>query len=531
MADSLKASTKGLEIVDRARRQKGWNKAAEIWCDAALTSKATLKRFWAQQPIQEETFIRICRAVGLESWQEIIEGRLNSIDKPKPTHSRELENGKISIRFQENTGFVLPEKLPPVRNFIGREHELEALKAQISALDSQANAITVVCIVGLPGIGKTTLASQLVRHLQRENTLFVAAAWESLRSATGRAPKFDGIIDSLLFTLSHGKITAAITAQEDYSKKTDRLVKLLKDQPCLVVLDNIETALKTRQAEGVGYFADDCVEYAWLFKQLVETEHQSKVIFTSRESLAELPRRQTYILYLTGLEQQASVNLLRSFNLTATQDELAELAGRYQGHPKVLELVAALIWDDKEFQGQVSRFLQDRNWLLIRDIESWIDEGVARLSYPERTCLRLISVYQNSEYPLCYAAIAAQMPEVSQYDLKEKIVLALKRRQLLDYDSQQESYQLHPLVQEKAYRVLCQNPEIFRMAHRQAYRYFVSIPLKLETEWQDIEDIKPLLLAHYHACQAEDWHEAEKVISIAYEFLHQWGYSVLLKDF
>lgn len=531
MAGSLKASREGLEIVERARRQKRWNKAAEVWCDAALTSKATLKRFWAQQPIQEETFIRICRAVGVDSWQEIVEGRLDSIDNPKPTRSYELEDGKIPNRFKENTGFVLPEKLPPVRNFIGREHELEALKAQIFALDSQGNAITAVCIVGLPGIGKTTLVSQLVRHLHLENIPFVATAWESLRSATGTAPKFDGIIDSLLFTLSQGKITAAVTAQEDYSKKTERLVKLIKDQPCLVVLDNIETVLKTRQAEGVGYFADNCAEYAWLFKQLVETEHQSKVIFTSRESLAELPRRQTYILYLTGLEQQAAVHLLRSFNLTATQDELAALAERYQGHPKVLELVAALVWDDKEFQGQVSRFLQDRDWLLIRDIESLIDEGVVRLSSPERTCLQRISVYQNSEYPLCYAAIAAQMPEVSQYDLKEKIVLALKRRQLLDYDSQQECYQLHPLVHEKAYRVLCQNAETVRMAHQQAYRYFLSIPLKPETEWNDIEDVKPLMLAHYHACQAEDWNAAEKAISIAYEFLYQWGYSVVLKDF
>jgi DNA polymerase III delta prime subunit len=490
-----------------------------------------LKRFWGQQPIQRETFIRICQAIGLHNWEEIMECSAHLIQIPSPFAHSYPGRHQIQNPFEGNTGFVLPEKLPPVRNWVGREHELEALKAHILALDQQANVVTAVCIVGLPGIGKTTLASQLVRHLQREDTLFVAAAWESLSSATGTAPKFDGIIDSLLFTLSHGKITATVTVQEDYSKKTERLVKLLKDQPCLVVLDNIETVLKTRQAEGVGYFADECAEYAWLFKQLMETEHQSKVIFTSRESLADLPRRQTYTLYLTGLEQQAAVDLLCSFNLTATQDELVALAERYQGHPKVLELVAALIGDDKEFQGQVGRFLQDRDWLLIRDIESLIDEGVVRLSYPERACLKLISVYQNSEYPLSYAAIAAQMPEVSEYDLKEKIVLALKRRQLLDYDSQQESYQLHPLVQEKAYRALCQNAETFRIAHQQAYRYFLSIPLKRETEWNDIEDIKPLLLAHYHACQAEDWDEAEKAISVAYEFLHQWGYSIALKDF
>ncbi|WP_228041586.1 hypothetical protein [Planktothrix mougeotii] len=51
------------------------------------------------------------------------------------------------------------------------------------------------------------------------------------------------------------------------------------------------------------------------------------------------------------------------------------------------------------------------------------------------------------------------MPEVSQYELKENIILALKRRQLLYYDYQRESYQLHPLVQEKGDRLLNQNPE------------------------------------------------------------------------
>ncbi len=120
------------------------------------------------------------------------------------------------------------------------------------------------------------------------------------------------------------------------------------------------------------------------------------------------------------------------------------------------------------------------------------------------------------------------MPELSEYDLKENVILALKRRQFLDYDPQIESYQLHPLIQEKAYRLLCQDPENFRSANQQAYRYFLNIPLKHKTEWKSIHDIKPLLLAHYHACQAEDWDEAAIEISDAYEFMRYWSHFKLL---
>jgi len=118
--------------------------------------------------------------------------------------------------------FTLPEKLPPVRNFAGRIQELETIKNQLLDPDTRAITITSVCVVGLAGIGKTTLTSQLVRQLQSETTHFAAVAWESLRSATGIAPGFDWIVDSLLSTLSGGAITSAATVQDDYLKKTAR---------------------------------------------------------------------------------------------------------------------------------------------------------------------------------------------------------------------------------------------------------------------------------------------------------------------
>lgn len=166
-----------------------------------------------------------------------------------------------------------------------------------------------------------------------------------------------------------------------------------------------------------------------------------------------------------------------------------------------------------EFAGNVGKFLQDRDWLLIRELEKLTDEIIARLSDRERTCISRISIYQTAEYPLDSGAIAAQMPELSLYELKEDIIRALKRRHLLSYHPELRSFQLHPLLRAKGEIMLCKNPENLRTAHRQAYKYFLNIPLKPEAEWQDIEDIKPLQLAHYHAKQAEDEEEAAAAIS------------------
>ena len=447
MAGLLRASEEGLKIIDMVRRNLGWNKTEDSWCLAALISKATLKRFWSRKGIRRENFINICKAVEIENWEYIAEGYKNI--KTEPLFAAAIAD--IPLDSQTDRTFPLPENLPPVRNWVQRTKEIDTLKTLIAptpllSKGGLGGVPIAISIVGLPGIGKTTLISQLIRQLHTENTPFTCAAWQSLQSATGKAPPCDRTIDSLLFTLSNGEITAAVNPQNDCGKKTENLLKILREKPCLIVFDRADTLLKAGEAKAAGYFAEDCAEYAWLFKQLLETEHQSKIIFTSRESLAELPPTVTREIQLNGLDRDAAISLLQSFNLTANAEELAEMGDRYSGHPKALQLVAALIRDDTEFQGNVGNFLHQRDWLLIRDIERLIDEIIARLGDGEQACLSRISVYQTSEYPLSFAGISAQVPEVSKYELKENIILALKRRQLLYYDPHFKSYQLHPLV-------------------------------------------------------------------------------------
>jgi transcriptional regulator with XRE-family HTH domain len=71
MRNTLRVSPAGLAIVDKARRDLGFTQTALRLCYAACTSQATLKRFFQGRPIQRETFICICKALGIDDWEFI----------------------------------------------------------------------------------------------------------------------------------------------------------------------------------------------------------------------------------------------------------------------------------------------------------------------------------------------------------------------------------------------------------------------------------------------------------------------------
>jgi hypothetical protein len=80
MAVTIRASQEGLKRIDQARKRRGWKALAPAWYDAAKVSQSTLKRFREGKAIQQDSFIAICEAVGIQNWEDIVENHAKAID-------------------------------------------------------------------------------------------------------------------------------------------------------------------------------------------------------------------------------------------------------------------------------------------------------------------------------------------------------------------------------------------------------------------------------------------------------------------
>jgi WD40 repeat protein len=102
MATSYQASNLGLQEIDSARLVLGWNKTDDRWLEAAEVSRATLNRFLKREKVKHDTFVNICKAVGIENWRRIRQSEMPTAAKsgvmPIALPSRSLENFAEQMR-------------------------------------------------------------------------------------------------------------------------------------------------------------------------------------------------------------------------------------------------------------------------------------------------------------------------------------------------------------------------------------------------------------------------------------------------
>ncbi len=265
---------------------------------------------------------------------------------------------------------------PDISVFYGRTEELATLEQW-----TVKERCRLVGILGMGGIGKTTLCAKLVKQIQDK---FEYIIWRSLHNAP---PLWEVLADLLKFLSS----SQSTELPENVDERISQLISYLREHRCLLVLDDVETIL--RIGERVGRYSKGYEDYGVFFRRMGEEQHQSCLVLNSLEkpreiALLESPTRSVRSLQLAGLKPEEARKILQEKGLTGEQ-KWSDLIQDYRGSPLALKIVATTIQD--LFGRNVAEFIKHRTIVIGDMFREILDQQFNRLSELEKKIMQCLA--------------------------------------------------------------------------------------------------------------------------------------------
>ena len=274
---------------------------------------------------------------------------------PKPDKNQSHEEKSTSQSFYHDLTIA-----PKITHFYGRETELQTLSHWLINQNTR-----LISILGLPGIGKTTLVKKFVDlNLQNFNIII----WKNI--------KLSDSLDSII-----AEIFKAINSELiETGNKLTQLFNLFRQQKCLIIIDNIQELFTPGQF--AGQYKAEYKDYKTFLTMITEIEHQSSLILISQEQCQEMICIDEELYPVKCLELQGldNTDILKNQKLK-DEESLSKLINLYEGNPVYLQDISSLIRNI--FQGKISDFLSE-GLLLTENMKYQLSELFNRLSTVEQ---------------------------------------------------------------------------------------------------------------------------------------------------
>ncbi len=496
-------------------------------------------------PNTQENLVLVCgtchdyihRIPNLYTPSQLREYKRRWIEYCWPRNDSQLESDLPTAPYAP---IVSLAKLPVTGpDLFGRDEELKVLDEAWE--DPHTN---IVAFIAFGGVGKSAIVNHWLRQMEKDD--FRGArrifGWSFYsRGTSERTVSADQFIDAALRFFGDRNPNAGSPWD-----KGQRLARLIRQQPTLLILDGIEP-LQYPPGPEHGKLKDQA-----LFACLKELSWRSDglCIVSSRVDLTDLDTATTLApvrrIDLDQLSPERGRALLRARHVEGSDSEIDAAVSEYHGHALALVLLAEYLtgFCDSDIRRRchvslLNRYTRStRHAFCVMEAYDAALSGVKRtglakfLRYvrihparvsPEAAALRIVGLFDGPAPENCLDALRREpsIPGVTDAIVQlnatqwQQTITHLREWRLVSQPRSKgdSSLDAHPLVREYFGRKLQhESPKGFCQAHGRLYEHLRDTTTQFP---HTLEEMQPLFQAVHHGCRAGRHQEALNEVLLA----------------
>ncbi len=472
--------SEGLRDIERVVLEGSWNRHTYH----TIASKAGYTEGYLSRDVGPALWDVLSKALGVQVKKTNFRTAIE-----RWSEQTQLDHADFSLTAATN-GSSAAASLPPVPSADALPFDITDFRGREAALSTLVDWIVeehgrLLCLSGLPGVGKSWFAVKLADHVRKEFQRFI---YEDLRDRSSPSK----LVNTLL-----NRLEVASTPADSLTEQLDLLVHTLTVRPSLIVLDQTETLCCPQTLAGV--YEPEFIDYQEVLRVLASREHQSCLIWVGRE----LPRATSAIAgsscqryWLDGLlpEEIASLAVWPD-STDATPAAWQQLSHDYGGLPSLIlgEIAPRLPSFGHRLDNCLTALAQEKRWI-YGYVEAWL----ASLSAPEWQVLTWMLISQRPlSSPQLNAYLGATIPFTVLESLCDRGICRALRRAEPTWELTLPDL-LRPYLYDRWLTAFFKASEPEQMAWLSQYALIQANAPEMVRQWQR-ETLLSAIAAHFEA--------------------------------